>query len=114
MKQIEWNEDMRKKEAIVRKYEDWCWISIQKYFISELVIDGCNEMKNDLLIEGFDYLKSIVVRKCTMQNLSGLKICNCELLERIETENCDSFEKGSFKKVDIVEISSLFDLIHLI
>ena len=114
MKQIEWNEDMRKKEAMVRKYEDWCWISIQKYFVSELVIVGCNEMKNDLLIEGFYYLKSIVVRKCTMQNLSGLKICNCELLERIETENCYFVESGSFKNLKSVEISSLLDMIQLI
>ena len=68
----------------------------------------CNDMRGDVVIDGLNCLRSILVKKNSMQNLNSLKICNCELLEKIEIEN------GSFHNVKSVEILSLIDLIQLI
>ena len=43
-------------------------------------------MKDDLLIDSYPNLQSIVVKKNSLKNLNSLKICNCENLESIEIE----------------------------
>ena len=75
--------------------------------------DVCNDMRGDVVIEGLNCLRSILVKKKSMQNLNSLKICNCELLEKIEV-NGGNRDNGAFENVKSVEISSLIDLIQLI
>ena len=53
----------------------------------EVAENACNDMKNDLVISGFLYLRSIVVKKDAMQNLNSLKICDCDVLEKIIVED---------------------------
>ena len=75
----------------------------------------CNNMRGDVVIDGLNCLRSILVKKNSMQNLNSLKICNCELLEKIEVNDGDwDNENGAFMNVKSVEISSLLDLIQLI
>ena len=56
--------------------------------IKELVIgEKCfNGVKDDLVIENYPNLQSIVVKKNSLKKLNSLKICNCEKLKTIETE----------------------------
>ena len=60
--------------------------------IKELEIgENCfNEWKDDLVIENYPNLQSIVVKKYSLQNLNSLKICNCEKLKTIQIEE-DAF-----------------------
>ena len=75
----------------------------------------CNDMGGDVVIDGLNCLRSILVKKNSMQNLNSLKICNCELLEKIEVSDGYMFiNNGAFMNVKSVEISSLIDLIQLI
>ena len=103
-------------QVIVKSEEDWKNISKD---VTELIIEenACNEMKGDLVIAGFKYLRRLYVRKNSMKFLNSVKICDCEMLETIETEGS---EKGwdvkndcscysAFDCVKSVEISS-FDL----
>ena len=75
--------------------------------VTELIIDegACNGMKEDLMIEGLNCLKSILVKKNSMKNLNSLKICNCKLLEKIKSENGE-YKIGAFFHVKTVDISS--------
>ena len=95
------------ENTVVRSESDWN--SLDKE-VTNLVItkDVCNDMKGDVVIEGLHCLKSILVKRNSMMNLNRLKICNCAMLERIETES------DAFASVKSVEISSLIDLIQLI
>ena len=71
--------------------------------IKELEIgEGClNEWKDDLEIENFPNLQSIIVKKGSLRNLNSLKIWNCEKLETIEIED------GTCKNVKNVIIESI-------
>ena len=97
------------------------WNSLDKE-VTNLVItkDVCNDMKGDVVIEGLHCLKSILVKRNSMMNLNRLKICNCAMLETIETEDGSDWNKenetyyAAFENVKSVEISSLTDLIHFI
>ena len=40
-----------------------------------------------LIIQNYPNLQSIVVKENSLQNLNSLKICNCEKLKTIETED---------------------------
>ena len=96
--------------------------------LTRMVIEEgvCNDMEGDVVIDGLNCLRSILVKKNSMQNLNSLKICNCELLEKIEVSDGDrdcSFGRmdyigasttGAFMNVKSVEISSMIDLIQLI
>ena len=57
--------------------------------IKELEIgENCfNEWKENLVIDNYPNLKSIVVKKSSLKKLKSLKICNCEELKTIETED---------------------------
>ena len=65
-----------------------------------------NEWKGDLVIDNYPNLQSIVVKKRSLNNLNSLKICNCEKLETIETEDGD-WEDGAFNNVKNVIIESI-------
>ena len=80
----------------------------EKKNVSELVIEeGCgNELKEDMKICGFDYLKKLIVKKNSWQNLNSLVISNNDELEIIEIEDGD-YKTGAFYNVKIVEISSI-------
>ena len=65
----------------------------------------CNDVQGDVVIEGLNCLESLLVKENSVKNLNSLKICNCAMLERIETE------KESFLNVISLEISSMIDLI---
>ena len=75
--------------------------------------DVCNYMRGDVVIKGLNCLRSILVKKNSMNNVNSLKICNCELLEKIEV-NGGNQDNGALRNVKSVEISSLIDLIQLI
>ena len=71
--------------------------------IKELEIgENClNKWKDDLVIENYPNLQSIVVKKNSLKNLKSLKICNCEELKTIEVED------GAFENVKNVIIESI-------
>ena len=48
-----------------------------------------NDYYGNLIIQNFPNLQSIIVKKNSLQNLNSLKICNCEKLMVIETEDND-------------------------
>ena len=60
--------------------------------IEEMIIeeDFGNDYYGDLIIENYPNLQSIVVKKNSLKNLNSLKICNCEKLKTIKTEE-DAF-----------------------
>ena len=62
----------------------------------EVAENACNDMKDDLVISGFKNLKSIVVKKNAMKNLNSLKICDCDVLERIIVEDGSGWNDGTY------------------
>ena len=53
---------------------------------------GClNEWKDDLIIQDYPNLHSIIVKKNSLKNLNSLKICNCEKLKTIKIEDSDFY-----------------------
>ena len=54
--------------------------------IQEMIIEVGfgNDYYGNLIIQNYPNLKSIVVKKNSLQNLNSLKICNCEKMENIE------------------------------
>ena len=52
-------------------------------------------MRDDLMIENYPNLETIVLRKNSLQRINLLKISSNEKLKRIETEDCDYFDNGS-------------------
>ena len=62
----------------------------------------------DLVIENYPNLQSIVVKKNSLKNLNSLKICNCEKLETIETEDGEKSGEGVFTNVKNVIIEEGF------
>ena len=90
----------------------------KKRSVSELVIEeGCgNELKEDLKISGFDYLKKLVVKKKSLMNLNSLVISDNGELESIRTEDGGDFDKenktwyAAFEKVKSVVITSILYL----
>ena len=84
--------------------------------IKELEIgENCyNECKDDLVIENYPNLQSIVVKRYSLKYLNSLKICNCEKLKIIETEDgeewtsdCIWHANGAFFYVKNVIIESI-------
>ena len=65
-----------------------------------------NDYYGNLVIENYPTLQSIIVKKNSLQNLNSLKICNCEKLKSIETEDHTNWDKGAFKYVKNVIIES--------
>ena len=57
------------------------------------------------MIENTPNLQSIIVKKNSLQNLNLLKICNCERLKTIETED------GTLCNVKNVIIDSISEVI---
>ena len=70
--------------------------SIQFFFYSYLpnlqsleIGENClNKWKDDMVIENYPNLQSIVVKKNSLQNLNSLKICNCEIMKYFEIGDC--------------------------
>ena len=77
--------------------------SIKELEIGEKCFD---EWEDDLVIENYPNLQSIVVKKESLQNLNSLKICNCEKLKSIEIED-GSWRNGAFFNVKNVIIESI-------
>ena len=75
--------------------------------IKELEIgENClNEWRDDLVIENYPNLESIIVKKNSLRDLNSLKICNCEKLRIIETGDY------SFGKVSNVLFESILKLL---
>ena len=46
-----------------------------------------NDYYGNLIIQNYPNLQSIIVKKCSLKNLNSLKICNCEKLNTIQTED---------------------------
>ena len=51
-----------------------------------------NRLKGNLLIENYPNLQSIIMKRNSLNNLNSLKICNCEKLKTIETEDDDLYD----------------------
>ena len=66
-----------------------------------------NDYFGNLIINNYPNLQSIIVKKNSLQNLNSLKICNCEKLKSIKTENGDWGEGGSFSNVKNAVIESI-------
>ena len=60
-----------------------------------------NDYFGNLIIQNYPNLQSIIVKKNSLNFLNSLKICNCEKLKTIETEN------RAFYKVKNVIIESI-------
>ena len=71
--------------------------------IEEMIIEKefGNDYYKNLIIQNYSNLESIVVKKNSLNNLNSLKICNCEKLKSIETED------NTFKNVKNVIIESI-------
>ena len=70
-----------------------------------MIIGGFTTLKDDLIINNYQNLEKIVVKKESLNNLNSLKICNCEKLKTIETEG------ESCLYVKNVTIISIFEMI---
>ena len=82
-------------------------ISLQNTVTFLLIAENsCNDMKDDLVISGYNCLRSIVVMKNAMRNLNSLKICDCGVLEEIIVENGEWMVKAPFENVKSVELTS--------
>ena len=66
---------------------------------------GFNNWKGDFVIDSFPNLEKIIMKKNSLQNLNLLKICNCERLKTIETED------GTLCNVKNVIIDSISEVI---
>ena len=79
--------------------------------IEEMIIeeDYGNDYYGNLIIENYPNLQSIVVKKNSLQNLNSLKICNCDKLKMIETEDGDGWHNTSFLNLkEVVLMSSSY------
>ena len=80
--------------------------------IEEMIIEEGfgNDYYGNLIIQNYPNLQSIIVKKKSLMNLNSLKICNCEKLKTIKTEDGDYY-LGAFYNVKIMIIESicLFD-----
>ena len=85
------------KNAIIQSQLPFELLEFQKD-IEEMIIeeDFGNDYFGNLIIQNYPNLQSIVVKEKSLQNLNSLKICNCEQLKTIETEE-DAF--NNVKKV---------------
>ena len=68
--------------------------------------DYGNDYYGNLVIQNYPNLKSIIVKKYSLQNLNSLKICNCDKLKSIEIGNND-WGGGVFSNVKNVIIESI-------
>ena len=99
------------EDKMVIKNEDDC-LRIHD-LMTELVIgENClNGWEDDLIIDNYPNLQSIVVKKNSLQNLNSLKICNCDKLKTIKAEGEDSDRwkdnDGAFYNVKNVNIESI-------
>ena len=84
----------------------------QKNTLKELVIgDGCcNDMREDVVIEGFLNLEKIVILKNSLRNITSLKILNNENLKEIEIDHAKLFLNGCLYNVQSVLFENLPNL----
>ena len=84
----------------------------QKDSLKELVIgDGCcNDLREDLVIEGFHNLKKIVILKNSLRNITSLKIQNNENLKEIEIDHAKLFLNSCLSNVQSVVFDNLPEL----
>ena len=77
--------------------------------IEEMIIEEefGNDYYGNLIIQNYPNLQSIIVKKNSLRNLNSLKICNCEKLKTIETEDGGRWEDGAFDNVKNVIIESI-------
>ena len=61
-----------------------------------------NDYYGNLVIQNYPNLQSIVVKKNSLKNINSLKICNCEKLKSIETED------GTFYMISNLNIESIW------
>ena len=90
--------------------EDNCDYSLEIHdWIKELIVGkNCfNSLRwsGDLVIEKYPILEKIIVKNNSLRNLHSLKICNCEELKTIETE------ESAFHNVNSVIIESSPEMI---
>ena len=69
-----------------------------------------NDYLGNLIIQNYPNLQSIVVKKNSLKNLNSLKICNCEKLKTIETEDGEDWYEGAFWFVKNVIIESISEV----
>ena len=76
--------------------------------IQEMIIEEefGNDYYGNLIIQNYPNLQSIIMKKNSLKYLTSLKICNCEKLKTIETEDCD-WKAGAFSNVKFVIIDSI-------
>ena len=65
-----------------------------------------NDYYGNLVIENYPNLQSIVVKKNSLKYLNSLKICSCEKLKTIETEDGEDWYEGACYNVKNVIIES--------
>ena len=85
--------------------------------IEEMIIQSGygNDLFGNLVIENYPNLQSIVVKNDSLRYLKSLKICNCEKLKIIETEDSEDWYEGACYNVKNVIIKSIcFLLLTLI
>ena len=67
-----------------------------------------NEWKDDLVIQNYPNLQSIIVKKYSLRSLNLLKISNCEKLEKIEIQDGEEWECAFFNVKDVIIESDIF------
>ena len=89
---------------------------IQKNNVKELCVDEdtCNDMNDHLVLSEFPNLEYIIVSKRSLQNVSSLRISDCEHLTKIIIEDGEEWEgedgtrysNGSFYTVNNIVLRS--------
>ena len=79
------NEELKSLHVTIHNSNDWRQLH-KMVGVIEIAENACNDMKDDLVISGFANLRSIVVKKDAMMSLKSLKICDCDVLEKIIVE----------------------------
>ena len=79
--------------------------------IEEMIIEEWfgNDYYGNLIIQNYPNLQSIVVKKNSLKHLNLLKICNCEKLKTIETENDDLYDVRNV----IIESISIINFVFI-
>ena len=92
--------DFEDERIVVKNEEDDLKVHdlIKELEIGENCLNG---WKDDLIIENYPNLQSIIMKRNSLKNLNSLKICNCEKLKTIEVED------GVFYNVKNVIIESI-------
>ena len=88
----------------------FCYLYLPNLQSLEIGKNCLNQLKDDLIIQNYPNLQSIVVKNNSLKNLNSLKICNCEKLKSIEIQDGEIYS-NAFQYVKNVMFESIPEII---